>query len=344
MSDRYTASETNGYPETYRSEEYNSVITENYAPALPEVTELNSAAKSGSSSGQTKTKKTSAVTSGLLTTVGGVAGATVITATAVVLAALQITVLSFAVTLRSISVQFMIENAGDKVLTAYLSGDSGEYSATLEISDGNCSVSFDSLIPDTVYILEIKDEENNVYYSESYTTEAYFDDMTVSATETNINLEFYLDNPDGKDYFVGIDGCDEPRDYQILSGSGISAVTFDSLEPDRQYAVWIDDAEGQRYFYRKVTTPAISNPLRCDVDLSEYGTIRLIFEDAQFDVNDNVFYLNDQIAEGIANVSGNEYSLSGLTAGETYVLQIRDRETGELRLWEKVEFPVPETI
>lgn len=340
MSEKYTADEINSYEETYRSEEYNNFYESSYFSENEKSGEYNSEAKSGGSSEKKTSAKKNSVTSGLLTSVGGVAGATVITATAVVAAALQITLLSFAVTMRSIGVDLLIENAGNAVLTAYLTGEETQYSLPVEIKDRQCSILFDSLTPDCEYLLEVKDEEGNVYYSEKYKTDPFFTQTELTVTETEINFNFYLDNPEGAEYRVGIDGSDEPRDFYTFTESGITANTvFDMLEPGRQYALWIDGADGLRYFYRKISTPAVSDPLLYQTDLSVNGSIRLIFDPAQLaDKSFNVFLYGENIGYTVSS-ENSECVLEGFSEGEKVIVQLKDSQTQELRMWAKIQIP-----
>ena len=340
MSQNYSAEEAHDYPEIYRSEEYNSPVAETTLYEITNTSEYNSEAKSGGSSEKKTSAKKNSVTSGLLTAVGGVAGATVITATAVVTAVLQITLLSFAVTMRSISVDFSVENVGNAVLTAYLTGEETQYSLPVEIKDRQCSILFDSLTPDCEYLLEVKDEEGNVYYSGKYKTDPFFTQTELTVTETEINFNFYLDNPEGAEYRVGIDGSDEPRDFYTFTESGITANTvFDMLEPGRQYALWIDGADGLRYFYRKISTSVISDPLLYQTDLSVNGSIRLIFDPAQLADKSFDVYLYDENIGYTVSSENSECALEGFSEGEKVIVQLKDSQTQELRMWAKIQIP-----
>ncbi len=333
----------NGYSEFYRSEEYNTYPKESNVYETKNITEYNDEAKSESSSTVAEKKK-NLLTNGMLAAVGGVVGTTVITATVFVMAVLQVTVLSFAVTMRSISVDFKIENASGSVLTAYLTGESGEYSAPIELTDGNCNVYFDSLVPDSVYKLEIRDEENNVHYTGKYVTEAFFPDMVTLVTETEITMEFIVINPDGLDFTVGIDGCDEPREFYTLSEIGETTAVFDMLEPGGDYAVCIVGSDGECYFYRELTTRAIAEPLICDVTIMAYSSINLRFHSAQLGNKTFDIYVDNEDINYEISYENSECYLEGFLSGQTVIIEAKDALTQELRMWLKVKIPTPQAM
>lgn len=86
-------------------------------------------------------------------------GAAVITVAVLTAAVIQLAVISLGIGIDSIFVRFSAKNALDAALTAYLSAGEERFVTPLLYDDGDFSVYFDGLTPDTEYLMEVVDDD-----------------------------------------------------------------------------------------------------------------------------------------------------------------------------------------
>ena len=167
MNETFRAEENQRYQETYRSKEYNrSEETFGSSELFRSAEYRGKDAGSGEPSAKRSSEKSSAkalrrrrgvMTGGILSATGAVAGAAVIAVAITVMAALNVTAVFSDVTSHSVLVNFLIENTAEVPLTACLQNEGKQYQLELDSNETVCQAYFDFLVPDTEYLLTVKD-------------------------------------------------------------------------------------------------------------------------------------------------------------------------------------------
>lgn len=163
MKETHRYTENKRYSETFSSEEY-SRAAEQYACAeyrrAGKFNDESTTSKSRSPAREKrKATKTRLIAGTLAPAVGAVGGAAVITVAVLTAAVIQLAVISLGIGIDSIFVRFSAKNALDAALTAYLSAGEERFVTPLLYDDGDFSVYFDGLTPDTEYLMEVVDDD-----------------------------------------------------------------------------------------------------------------------------------------------------------------------------------------
>lgn len=261
MDETHRYTENQRYSETYSSEEY-SRVREKYAfeerLIAAEFNDESAQVKSSSASRKKKdATKTKLIAGTLMPAVGTVAGAAVITVAVLTAAVLQLAVASLGIGIDNIFVRFSAKNAADAALTAYLSAGEERHAAALQYDDGDYSVYFDSLTPDTEYLMEVVDDASGeVVLSQSVRTAAApsslkYTELYVNASERVMEFDSAT-IPDGN-----IEVSLDKTLYSVTFGKDQNVLKLSGLEGGREYLAEIS-VGGEVLLWEKFVTPEIS--------------------------------------------------------------------------------------
>ena len=261
MRETFRAEENQRYPETYRSREYNR--TEEVIGSFETFrsAEYYEQGQKNRSSERKRNRRSvfrngTLFASGMISAVGTVAGAAVIVVAVVYLAALSIIATAFGVTSYSINVDLRIENRNGEMLIACLQGDGKEYFDEIESGAEKNSLYFDFLSPDTEYLLEVWDEEGNIYFSQVYHTLPYEQKLFVAEEtrdDSGFSLQFSEQNLSEQELDIYLNGAMQEEKLSL----GTASYRAEGLSSDTAYEVKIaDPTNGEILFMQTVRTEA----------------------------------------------------------------------------------------
>ena len=255
MKETHRYTENKRYSETFSSEEY-SRAAEQYACAeyqrAVEFNDESTTSKSRSPAREKReTTKTRLIAGTLAPAVGAVGGAAVITVAVLTAAVIQLAVISLGIGIDSIFVRFSAKNALDAALTAYLSAGEERFVTPLVYDDGDFSVYFDGLTPDTEYLMEVVDDDtgktvlsqkirtatakNSLSYELKYVNAeervAKFDRETVPDGQLGVYLDKTLYTADfGKENNVlKLSGLEGDREYLLEIRKGTETLLWEKF-------------------------------------------------------------------------------------------------------------------
>lgn len=336
MKETHRYTENKRYSETFSSEEY-SRAAEQYACAeyrrAVEFNDESTTSKSRSPAREKReTTKTRLIAGTLAPAVGAVGGAAVITVAVLAAAVIQLAVISLGIGIDSIFVRFSAKNALDAALTAYLSAGEERFVTPLLYDDGDFSVYFDGLTPDTEYLMEVVDDEtgktvlsqkirtatakNSLSYELKYVNAgervAKFDRETVPDGQLGV----YLD----KTLYT----ADFGKENNVLKLSG--------LEGDREYLLEIRKGT-ETLLWEKFVTPNIA----VETTVSEIGTESVGVNVALTDTEDaavelSVSFNGETVERRLLSEGDNAESFTGLTPYLGYDFEVT-RQSDGLRLY-----------
>lgn len=336
MKETHRYTENKRYSETFSSEEY-SRAAEQYACAeyrrAVEFNDESTTSKSRSPAREKReTTKTRLIAGTLAPAVGAVGGAAVITVAVLTAAVIQLAVISLGIGIDSIFVRFSAKNALDAALTAYLSAGEERFVTPLLYDDGDFSVYFDGLTPDTEYLMEVVDDDtgktvlsqkirtatakNSLSYELKYVNAgervAKFDRETVPDGQLGV----YLD----KTLYT----ADFGKENNVLKLSG--------LEGDREYLLEIRKGT-ETLLWEKFVTPNIA----VETTVSEIGTESVGVSVALTDTEDaavelSVSFNGETVERRLLSEGDNAESFTGLTPYLGYDFEVT-RQSDGLRLY-----------
>lgn len=336
MKETHRYTENKRYSETFSSEEY-SRAAEQYACAeyqrAVEFNDESTTSKSRSPAREKReTTKTRLIAGTLAPAVGAVGGAAVITVAVLAAAVIQLAVISLGIGIDSIFVRFSAKNALDAALTAYLSAGEGRFVTPLLYDDGDFSVYFDGLTPDTEYLMEVVDDDtgktvlsqkirtatakNSLSYELKYVNAAErvakFDRETVPDGQLGV----YLD----KTLYT----ADFGKENNVLKLSG--------LEGGREYLLEIRKGT-ETLLWEKFVTPNIA----VKTTVSEIGTESVGVDVALTDTEDaavelSVSFNGETVERRLLSEGDNAESFTGLTPYLGYDFEVT-RQSDGLRLY-----------
>ena len=320
MKETHRYTENKRYSETFSSEEY-SRAAEQYACAeyrrAGEFNDESTTSKSRSPAREKrKATKTRLIAGTLAPAVGAVGGAAVITVAVLTAAAIQLAVISLGIGIDSIFVRFSAKNALDAALTAYLSAGEERLVAPLQYDDGDFSVYFDGLTPDTEYLMEVVDDDTGktvlLKYVNAAERVAKFDRETVPDGQLGV----YLD----KTLYT----ADFGKENNVLKLSG--------LEGDREYLLEIRKGT-ETLLWEKFVTPNIA----VETKVSDIGTESVGVNVALTDTEDaavelSVSFNGETVARRLLSEGDNAESFTGLTPYLGYDFEVT-RQSDGLRLY-----------
>lgn len=336
MKETHRYTENKRYSETFSSEEY-SRAAEQYACAeyqrAVEFNDESTTSKSRSPAREKReTTKTKLIAGTLAPAVGAVGGAAVITVAVLTAAVIQLAVISLGIGIDSIFVRFSAKNALDAALTAYLSAGEERFVTPLLYDDGDFSVYFDGLTPDTEYLMEVVDDDtgktvlsqkirtatakNSLSYELKYVNAeervAKFDRETVPDGQLGV----YLD----KTLYT----ADFGKENNVLKLSG--------LEGDREYLLEIRKGT-ETLLWEKFVTPNIA----VETKVSEIGTESVGVDVALTDTEDaavelSVSFNGETVERRLLSEGDNAESFTGLTPYLGYDFEVT-RQSDGLRLY-----------
>lgn len=336
MNETHRYTENTRYSETYSSEEYSRVCEQYACEEYRRAEEYNIQAvpseRSSSARKKREATKTKLIAGTLAPAVGAVGGAAVITVAVLTAAAIQLAVISLGIGIDSIFVRFSAKNALDAALTAYLSAGEERLVAPLQYDDGDFSVYFDGLTPDTEYLMEVVDDDtgktvlsqkirtatakNSLSYELKYVNAgervAKFDRETVPDGQLGV----YLD----KTLYT----ADFGKENNVLKLSG--------LEGDREYLLEIRKGT-ETLLWEKFVTPNIA----VKTTVSEIGTESVGVgvaltgtEDAAVELS--VSFNGETVERRLLSEGDNAESFTGLTPYLGYDFEVT-RQSDGLRLY-----------
>lgn len=336
MKETHRYTENKRYSETFSSEEY-SRAAEQYACAeyqrAVEFNDESTMSKSRSPAREKReTTKTRLIAGTLAPAVGAVGGAAVITVAVLAAAVIQLAVISLGIGIDSIFVRFSAKNALDAALTAYLSAGEERFVTPLLYDDGDFSVYFDGLTPDTEYLMEVVDDDtgktvlsqkirtatakNSLSYELKYVNAeervAKFDRETVPDGQLGV----YLD----KTLYT----ADFGKENNVLKLSG--------LEGDREYLLEIRKGT-ETLLWEKFVTPNIA----VETKVSDIGTESVGVGVALTDTEDaavelSVSFNGETVERRLLSEGDNAESFTGLTPYLGYDFEVT-RQSDGLRLY-----------
>ena len=336
MKETHRYTENKRYSETFSSEEY-SRSAEQYACAeyrrAGEFNDESTTSKSHSPAREKrKATKTRLIAGTLAPAVGAVGGAAVITVAVLTAAVIQLAVISLGIGIDSIFVRFSAKNALDAALTAYLSAGEERFVTPLLYDDGDFSVYFDGLTPDTEYLMEVVDDDtgktvlsqkirtatakNSLSYELKYVNAeervAKFDRETVPDGQLGV----YLD----KTLYT----ADFGKENNVLKLSG--------LEGGREYLLEIRKGT-ETLLWEKFVTPNIA----VETTVSEIGTESVGVDVALTDTEDaavelSVSFNGETVERRLLSEGDNAESFTGLTPYLGYDFEVT-RQSDGLRLY-----------
>ena len=334
-TERY--SEFGKYRETYSCDEYNRSHEELSGGETPFGSEYNLESETAVNSepkrkGKKNDIRKKLLASTLVPAVGAVGGAAVITAAVLTAAVIQLAVISLGIGIDSIFVRFSAKNASDAALTAYLSAGEERFTTPLLYDDGDFSVYFDGLTPDTEYLMEVVDDDtgktvlskkirtatakNSLSYELKYVNAgervAKFDRETVPDGQLGV----YLD----KTLYT----ADFGKENNVLKLSG--------LEGGREYLLEIRKGT-ETLLWEKFVTPNIA----VETTVSEIGTESVGVDVALTDTEDaavelSVSFNGETVERRLLSEGDNAESFSGLTPYTGYDFEVT-RQSDGLRLY-----------
>lgn len=336
MKETHRYTENKRYSETFSSEEY-SRAAEQYACAeyrrAGEFNDESTTSKSRSPAREKReTTKTKLIAGTLAPAVGVVGGAAVITVAVLTAAVIQLAIISLGIGIDSIFVRFSAKNALDAALTAYLSAGEERFVTPLLYDDGDFSVYFDGLTPDTEYLMEVVDDDtgktvlsqkirtatakNSLSYELKYVNAgervAKFDRETVPDGQLGV----YLD----KTLYT----ADFGKENNVLKLSG--------LEGGREYLLEIRKGT-ETLLWEKFATPNIA----VETTVSEIGTESVGVDVALTDTEDaavelSVSFNGETVERRLLSEGDNAESFTGLTPYLGYDFEVT-RQSDGLRLY-----------
>lgn len=336
MKETHRYTENKRYSETFSSEEY-SRAAEQYACAeyrrAVEFNDESTTSKSRSPAREKReTTKTRLIAGTLAPAVGAVGGAAVITVAVLTAAVIQLAVISLGIGIDSIFVRFSAKNALDAALTAYLSAGEERFVTPLLYDDGDFSVYFDGLTPDTEYLMEVVDDDtgktvlsqkirtatakNSLSYELKYVNAAErvakFDRETVPDGQLGV----YLD----KTLYT----ADFGKENNVLKLSG--------LEGGREYLLEIRKGT-ETLLWEKFVTPNIA----VETTVSEIGTESVGVDVALTDTEDaavelSVSFNGETVERRLLSEGDNAETFTGLTPYLGYDFEVT-RQSDGLRLY-----------
>lgn len=336
MKETHRYTENKRYSETFSSEEY-SRAAEQYACAeyrrAGEFNDESTTSKSRSPAREKrKATKTRLIAGTLAPAVGAVGGAAVITVAVLTAAVIQLAVISLGIGIDSIFVRFSAKNALDAALTAYLSAGEERFVTPLLYDDGDFSVYFDGLTPDTEYLMEVIDDDtgktvlsqkirtatakNSLSYELKYVNAgervAKFDRETVPDGQLGV----YLD----KTLYT----ADFGKENNVLKLSG--------LEGGREYLLEIRKGT-ETLLWEKFVTPNIA----VETKVSEIGTESVGVKVSLSDTEDaavelSVSFNGETVERRLLSEGDNAESFTGLTPYLGYDFEVT-RQSDGLRLY-----------
>ena len=336
MNETHRYTENTRYSETYSSEEYSRVCEqyacEEYRRAEEYNTQAAPSERSSSARKKREATKTKLIAGTLAPAVGAVGGAAVITAAVLTAAVIQLAVISLGIGIDSIFVRFSAKNASDAAFTAYLSAGEDRFVTPLLYDDGDFSVYFDGLTPDTEYLMEVVDDDsgktvlsqkirtatakNSLSYELKYVNAgervAKFDRETVPDGQLGV----YLD----KTLYT----ADFGKENNVLKLSG--------LEGDREYLLEIRKGT-ETLLWEKFVTPNIA----VETTLSDIGTESVGVNVALTDTEDaavelSVSFNGETVERRLLSEGDNAESFTGLTPYLGYDFEVT-RQSDGLRLY-----------
>lgn len=336
MNETHRYTENTRYSETYSSEEYSRVCEqyacEEYRRAEEYNTQAAPSERSSSARKKREATKTKLIAGTLAPAVGAVGGAAVITVAVLTAAVIQLAVISLGIGIDSIFVRFSAKNALDAALTAYLSAGEERFVTPLLYDDGDFSVYFDGLTPDTEYLMEVVDDDtgktvlsqkirtatakNSLSYELKYVNAgervAKFDRETVPDGQLGV----YLD----KTLYT----ADFGKENNVLKLSG--------LEGDREYLLEIRKGT-ETLLWEKFVTPNIA----VKTTVSEIGTESVGVGVALTDTEDaavelSVSFNGETVERRLLSEGDNAESFTGLTPYLGYDFEVT-RQSDGLRLY-----------
>lgn len=336
MKETHRYTENKRYSEAFSSEEYFRAA-EQYACAeyqrAGEFNDESTTSKSRSPAREKReTTKTKLIAGTLAPAVGAVGGAAVITVAVLTAAVIQLAIISLGIGIDSIFVRFSAKNALDAALTAYLSAGEERFVTPLLYDDGDFSVYFDGLTPDTEYLMEVVDDDtgktvlsqkirtatakNSLSYELKYVNAgervAKFDRETVPDGQLGV----YLD----KTLYT----ADFGKENNVLKLSG--------LEGGREYLLEIRKGT-ETLLWEKFVTPNIA----VETTVSEIGTESVGVDVALTDTEDaavelSVSFNGETVERRLLSEGDNAESFTGLTPYLGYDFEVT-RQSDGLRLY-----------
>ena len=347
MNETFRAEENQRYQETYRSKEYNrSEETFGSSELFRSAEYRGKDAGSGEPSAKRSSEKSAAkalrrrrgvMTGGILSATGAVAGAAVIAVAITVMAALNVTAVFSDVTSHSVLVNFLIENTAEVPLTACLQNEGKQYQLELDSNETVCQAYFDFLVPDTEYLLTVKDGKGNSYFSQTYRTASYEQKLfpvEQGAGGDGLFLQFDAADLTADEYLVYLGG-------QLLEtefGAGSPLIQAENLLANTEYEVRIlNGANGELLFREMMAT---GNALLYETVYLNANEAMFRFDGAQLAGRNVQVYLDSVLQPQQPDEEEQTLTLSALQADTEYQLDIYDTQTWELLL--KDSFTTPE--
>ena len=343
MQENYRVDELHKYSENYNSVEYNRIKENSKFSETFKSTEFGDSGESKTFSNNRRksveARRSRIINGTLLSAMGTVVGATVITVAIVIAAIIQINILSYFITPTSINVKLKIDNANDTKLTAYLYNDDEYYIQDVSLKDSECNLFFSYLKPNTQYFFEIKDKNSNSYLLKQYTTSSVIELNDIKTDELNAYIKLTLNEwPHEVAVYLIQDGVNVAEPY-ILEETGVVNLSFGNLAPDTNYLLEIRDNTNVVYYFETITTKQIENPLEYKLNYMMASEISLSFESENLcDYPYNV-YLNGELCDNKLDLSMPNLLLSGLSGNTLYNIQIKDSITSKLLMWENFLTP-----
>ena len=336
MKETHRYTENKRYSETFSSEEY-SRAAEQYACAeyrrAGEFNDESTTSKSRSPAREKrKATKTRLIAGTLAPAVGAVGGAAVITVAVLTAAAIQLAVISLGIGIDSIFVRFSAKNALGAALTAYLSAGEERFVTPLLYDDGDFSVYFDGLTPDTEYLMEVVDDDtgktvlsqkirtatakNSLSYELKYVNAgervAKFDRETVPDGQLGV----YLD----KTLYT----ADFGKENNVLKLSG--------LEGGREYLLEIRKGT-ETLLWEKFVTPNIAvETTVSDIGTESVGVGVVLTDTEDAAVELSVSFNGETVERRLLSEGDNAESFTGLTPYLGYDFEVT-RQSDGLRLY-----------
>ena len=347
MQETFRAEENQRYDETYHSREYNrseetfgsseifrSAEYREKDAGGEEPSAKRSAAKSAA---KVARRRREIMTGGILSATGAVAGAAVIAVAITVMAALNVTAVFSDVTSYSVCVNFLIENTARVPLTACLQNEGKQYLLELDSDETVCRAYFDFLVPDTEYLLTVKDGEGKSYFSQTYRTAPYEQKLfpvEQGAVENGLFLQFEEADLTADEYLVYLSGELLETDF----GAGAPLIRAENLLANTEYEVRIVNGVNGELLFRELMTTG--NALFYETVYLNANEAMFRFDGARLAGRNVAVYLDNVLQPQKPDEEEETLTLSALQANTGYQLDIYDTETWELLL--RDTFTTPE--
>ena len=336
MKETHRYTENTRYSETYSSEEYSRVCEqyacEEYRRAEEYNTQAAPSERSSSARKKREATKTKLIAGTLAPAVGAVGGAAVITVAMLTAAAIQLAVISLGIGIDSIFVRFSAKNALDAALTAYLSAGEERFVTPLQYDDGDFSVYFDGLTPDTEYLMEVVDDDTGkTVLSQKIRTATANNSLTYELKYFNAAervAKFDRETvPDGQ-LGVYLDKTLYTADF----GKENNVLKLSGLEGDREYLLEIRKGT-ETLLWEKFVTPNIA----VETKVSDIGTESVGVNVALTDTEDaavelSVSFNGETVERRLLSEGDNAESFTGLTPYLGYDFEVT-RQSDGLRLY-----------